>query len=238
MSRRSKETRFNVALCINDIVDHVNFNACSYTHITQVKSNFAKIDLRDTPCLPIEEFSKVLRDIADLLENSRRSLLNSKRPKDLRARFWCAALRRQILLHMDPKPIAPDDDWVEVSRCEDLLIRTHGDDDHRLREWCRIGDSFKSADPPFDGISRSWGRFLKARLFLHHYLYCIAPRSCLSEAKKSLELADASVDKYGEAMMDRWKVVCTLPRAILQKGVRILKEQPITLDMLLENEDI
>ena len=39
-------------------------------------------------------------------------------------------------------------------------------------------------------------------------------------------------------MMDRWKVVCTLPRAILQKGVRILKEQPITLDMLLENEDI
>lgn len=49
MSRRSKETRFNVALCINDIVDHVDFNACSYTHITQVKSNFAKIDLRDTP---------------------------------------------------------------------------------------------------------------------------------------------------------------------------------------------
>lgn len=55
--------------------------------------------------------------------------------------------------------------------------------------------------------------------------------------EKSLELADASVDKYGEAMMDRWTVVCTLPRAILQKGVRILKEQPITLDMLLENED-
>ena len=83
MSRRSNKTRFNVAECINDIVDHIDFNACSYTHITQVQSNFAKIDLRDTPCLPIEEFSKVLRDIADLLETSRRSIMNSKRPKDL-----------------------------------------------------------------------------------------------------------------------------------------------------------
>lgn len=244
MSRRSNKTRFNVAECINDIVDHIDFNACSYTHITQVQSNFAKIDLRGTPCLSIEEFSKVLRDIADILETSRRSLLNSKRPKDQRARFWCATIRKQILCHMDPKPLAPDYDWFEVSRCEDLLIRTHGDDDHRLREWCWTIDSFTSINPPFDCICRSWGWFLKARLFLRHYLYCIAPKSCLSEAKKALELADMLVDKYGEAMMCRWTVVCNLPRAIVHKGVEIFKDRvkatidgkPITLDMILEKE--
>jgi len=247
MSRRSKETRFNVASCINDIVDHVDFSACSYTHITQVQINFDKIDLRDTPCLPIEEFLRVLRGIADLLETSRLSLLNSKRPKDRRARFWCAALRRQILLRMDlplPKQTDTPYDWVEVSRCEDLWIRTRGDDDQRLREWCRILDSFTIIDPPYDCLSRSWGWFLKARLFLHHYLYCIAPKSCISWAEKSLELADILADKYGEAMMCRWTVVCNLPRAIVHKGVEIFKDRvkatiegkPITLDMLLEKE--
>ena len=122
MSRRTNKTRFNVAECINDIVDHIDFSTHSYHNVAQVQSNFAKTDLRNTPCLSVEEFSKVLRDIADLLETSRRSLLNSKRPKDQRARFWCAAIRRQILCHMDPKPLAPDYDWFEVSRCEDLKI--------------------------------------------------------------------------------------------------------------------
>lgn len=54
MSRRSKENRFNVAECINDIVDHIDFSTHSYYSVAQV--DLYRIDLRDIPGLPKEEF--------------------------------------------------------------------------------------------------------------------------------------------------------------------------------------
>lgn len=78
-------------------------------------------------------------------------------------------------------------------------------------------------DHPGEILCECWKRFLGVVDLLHCYRYCIAPKRILSEAKKALELADMLVDKYGEAMMARWTVVCNLPRAILQKGAQILK---------------
>lgn len=56
MSRRTNKTRFNVAECINDIVDHIDFSTHSYHNVAQV--DLYRIDLRDIPGLPKEEFFK------------------------------------------------------------------------------------------------------------------------------------------------------------------------------------
>ena len=94
MSRSSNKARFNVAECINDIVDHIDFSTHSYRSVSQV--DLYRIDLGDIPGLPKEEFLKVLRDIEVLLETSRLPILNSKRLKDRRARCWCATLHGMI----------------------------------------------------------------------------------------------------------------------------------------------
>ena len=52
MSRSSNKARFNVAECINDIVDHIDFSTHSYHDASQV--DLYRIDLRDIPGLPKE----------------------------------------------------------------------------------------------------------------------------------------------------------------------------------------
>ena len=52
MSRSSNKARFNVAECINDIVDHIDFSTHSYHSVSQV--DLYRIDLRDIPGLPKE----------------------------------------------------------------------------------------------------------------------------------------------------------------------------------------
>ena len=97
-------------------------------------------------------------------------------------------------------------------------------------------------DHPGEILCECWKRFLGVMDLLHCYRYCIAPKRVLYEAKKVLELADMLVDKYGESMQCRRTVIEILPRAIVQKGVQIVKDHveasldgtPITLDSILE----
>ena len=243
MSRRSNKTRFNVAECINDIVDHVDFSTHSYHNVAQV--DLYRIDLRDIPGFPKEEFLKVLRDIADLLETSRLPILNSKRPKDRRARFWCATLHGLISVYIELPLREQTHSYTEVTDlrvCEDLKFLKGSYYEQKLKNL-GLSMAYRAlVDHPGEILCECWKRFLGVVDLLHCYRYCIAPKRVLSEAKRVLELADMLVDKYGESMQCRRTVVEILPRAIVQKGVQIVKERvkaslegtQITLDSILE----
>lgn len=243
MSRKSNKTRFNVAECINDIVDHVDFSTHSYHNVAQV--DLYRIDLRDIPGFPREEFLKVLRDIADLLETSRLPILNSKRPKDRRARFWCATLRGLISMYIELPLREQTNSYTEVTDlrvCEDLKFLKGSYYEQKLKNL-GLSMAYRAlVGHPGEILCECWKRFLGVVDLLHCYRYCIAPKRVLSEAEKVLELADMLVDQYGEPMRCRRTVIEILPRAIVQKGVQIVKEHvkasldgtPITLDSILE----
>ena len=243
MSRSSNKARFNVAECINDIVDHIDFSTHSYHSVSQV--DLYRIDLRDIPGLPKEEFLKVLRDIEDLLEISRLPILNSKRSKDRRARFWCATLHGMISMYIELPLREQTHSYTEVTDlmvCEDLKFLKGSYYEQKLKN-CGLSMAYRAlVDHPGEILCECWKRFLGVMDLLHCYRYCIAPKSVISEAKKVLELADMLVDKYGESMRCRRTVVEILPKAIVQKGVQIVKARvkaslegtQITLDSILE----
>ena len=61
--------------------------------------------------------------MADLLETSRIPILNSKRPKDRRSRFWCATLHGLISMYIELPLREQTHAYTEVTDlrvCEDL----------------------------------------------------------------------------------------------------------------------